>query len=124
MKRERDNRPWIIAGTMCTGIAIAAGIAIVQRMSNEAVAVLAGALCGVGASIPTSLLIVWITTRERESRRRREQPYATGVQIPPIILQPPAQPPPPNPYLHQPTRGSTLTHGQPRDFQVVGDEEL
>lgn len=125
MKRERDNRPWILAGVMLTAIGITAGIALVQRMSNETLAVLAGALCGVGASIPTSLLIVWTTARERErdNRRRREQPYGTGIQIPPIILQSPPQLTGPDPY-GQPTRGTTVVQGGHREFQVVGDEKL
>ncbi|RLI51122.1 MAG: hypothetical protein DRP09_19525 [Candidatus Thorarchaeota archaeon] len=110
-KRERDNRPWIIAGITVTVFAISLAFAIVQRMSNEAVAVLAGAFCGVAASIPTSLLIVWTTTRERY--RRQQQPPA----YPPIIVQ---TPPALTDRAGWPR--TTVEHVPTREFQVVGDE--
>lgn len=39
-----------------------------SRLGDQALAVLAGAVCGVGAAIPTSLLIVAIITRRMGDR--------------------------------------------------------
>lgn len=119
-KRERDIRPWIIAGITTTLVGITLAIAIVQRMSNEAIAVLAGAVCGVGASIPTSLLVIAVATRRE---RHAPNPYpAQGVQIPPIILQQPTLPQP-GVGVEPPPWGATITRQPTREFQVVGDDD-
>lgn len=97
------------------GFAVAAGAVVAQRLSDEAMAVLAGTVCGVAASIPTSLLIVWVTRRRQEERANVSP---AGVYPPVVVVQPPAQ--------------SNLPGGQPwqylgpytapaqREFNVVG----
>lgn len=47
------------------GMAFAAALAVVvgQRLSSEAMAVMVGVVAGVAASIPTSLIVVWVATR-------------------------------------------------------------
>jgi hypothetical protein len=47
------------------GLAFVVTLAIVvgQRLSSEAMAVVIGVIAGVAASIPTSLIVVWVTAR-------------------------------------------------------------
>lgn len=117
--KKKGNRLFYIIAITLTVFAISLAIAIVQRMDDAAVAVLAGAVCGVGASIPTSLLVVW-ATHLRDRNRRQPPPYPTGVSIPPIILQTP--PPLADPRGAWPPT-TTVEHVPVREFQVVGDEE-
>jgi len=88
-RKGKDNRLFYIAAITLTTFAVTLAIAIVQRMDDAAVAVLAGAVCGVGASIPTSLLIVWATHMRNRNRKPPPTTYPTGVTMPPIIFQTP-----------------------------------
>lgn len=121
MRRERDNRPWYIVGIALACIGLGAGYAIVNRLSTDALAVLVGAICGIGASIPTTAIIVLYTRRERA--QNRPPVYPPNPAYPPIIVQPPTWPGlvPGPPY--NPTRGTTISHEPQREFVVVGDEE-
>jgi hypothetical protein len=53
----------IFAGLVAMAFAVTLAAVVGRRLSDEALAVLAGAVCGVGAAIPTSLLIVAVTRR-------------------------------------------------------------
>ena len=53
---------------------ITSAILIADRLSTEAMAVLAGAVCGVGAAIPTSLLIIAVTRRTHQAETTPEPP--------------------------------------------------
>jgi hypothetical protein len=55
-----------------------------NRLSEQALAVLAGAVCGVGAAIPTSLLIVAVSRRRRYEAQERPPSYQG--QVPPVIV--------------------------------------
>jgi hypothetical protein len=48
-------------------------------------AVLAGSVCGVAASIPPSLLIIWVTRRKQGASQAWAGPYP-----PVVVVQPPA----------------------------------
>jgi hypothetical protein len=86
-RRRTSNRLRVFLGIVGVGFAVGLAVVVGQRLSGEAMAVLAGTVCGVAASIPTSLLIVWVT------RRRQEQAstQSTGTYPPVIVVQPPAQ---------------------------------
>ncbi len=88
-----------------------------QRLSEQAMAVLAGAVCGVVASLPPSLLIVWVTRRRQEPRGIAAGPY------PPVVV---VQPPLPTAFQPIPSGGATYPapYGPPapREFVVVGEE--
>ena len=79
----------VFVGVVTVAFVVTLAVMVGQRLSDQAVAVLAGAVCGVGASIPTSLLIAWTT------RRRQEQVTARSMaaQYPPVVVvqQPPQQ---------------------------------
>jgi hypothetical protein len=75
-------------GLIALAFAVTLAVIVGNRLSDQALAVLAGAVCGVGAAIPTSLLIVAIT-------RRREQPQTdwNSSHQPPLYQQQGAYPP-------------------------------
>jgi hypothetical protein len=105
--------------TAAFGLTLA--VMVGQRLSDQAMAVIAGAVCGVAASIPPSLLIIWVTRRKQE---QKGMPYA-GLYPPVVVVQPPAAYPPGvgnagNPYLQPPASMSTVP--VQREFVVVGEE--
>ncbi|HUV95782.1 MAG TPA: hypothetical protein VMX14_13285 [Anaerolineae bacterium] len=119
--KRRANRLSIAAGLALILAAAVGAIVVTNRLSDQSLAVLAGALCGMGAAIPTSLLIIAITRRREEPKRETTQvhqspyPYQPPVfMIAPQPYQQPA-PPPPRP---EPTIGG-WTESQ-RSFTVIG----
>jgi hypothetical protein len=84
-KRADSTNRWARIRTYVAlaGIAFAVTLALVigNRLSDEALAVLAGAVCGVGAAIPTSLLIVTITQRAH-NQAPADRPHA----YPPVVV--------------------------------------
>lgn len=116
------NRPWarlrMFGGLLAVVFAVTLAVLIGQRLSDQAMAVLAGAVCGVGASIPTSLLIVWVT-----QRRREQQPaQITGAYPPVIVVQPPPQPGLSGQAPGQPGYLAPFSPPAQREFTVVGSE--
>jgi hypothetical protein len=109
--------------------AVALAVVIGNRMSADAMAVVVGVVCGVLASIPTSLLLIWALGRRgygagagAESQARNN----TGTQYPPVVVVNPGPGygmhgygPPPVPPIER----SLPPPGSPRTFKVVGDEE-
>lgn len=74
---------------MVLGFGIAMAIVIGQRMSTDAMAVVIGVAVGVAASVPTSLLLIALLRKERQSFRQeppREMPY--GAYPAPLPQQP------------------------------------
>ncbi len=71
------------------GFGVALAIVIGERMSTDAMAVVIGVAVGVAASIPTSLLLIALLRRERQSFRQdtpRDVPY--GPYQPALPQQP------------------------------------
>ncbi len=122
------------------GLAFAITLAVVvgQRLSAQAMAVVIGIIAGVAASIPTSLLVVWVTSRLTLPRAAYEPPMRPEPrerQI--VVMQAPPQPAPayagPNGYAMPPAGVAGYAQaaypangygGQPalppRRFTVVG----
>ena len=81
--------------TFCIALAVVIG----QRLSAEAMAVLLGVIAGVGASIPTSLIVVWLALRTTQSTTRTADmspptPPSNRSEPGPehfIVVQPPPQ---------------------------------
>ncbi len=112
-----SKRLQLFVAVVAVGFAVTAGAVVAQRLSDEATAVLAGTVCGVAASIPTSLLIVWVTRRRQEERTSA---MPNGVYPPVIVVQPPAQPGTPG---AQPLQYlGPYTAPAQREFNVVGGE--
>ncbi|MCS7179604.1 MAG: hypothetical protein N0A03_10130 [Anaerolineae bacterium] len=106
--------------TAAFGLTLA--VIVGQRLSDQAMAVLAGAVCGVAASIPPSLLIIWVTRRRVETRGT-----LAGLSYPPVVVVQP-------PTAYAPGAGDGGTRYLPpmgvpmnaapvhREFVVVGEE--
>lgn len=58
------------------------------RLSDQAMAVIVGVVAGVAASIPTSLVVAWITLQGRSALRAQTSPAAPPVQPQVIIVHP------------------------------------
>ena len=123
---ERENRSRgggrlkIFAGLVAMAFAVALAMVIGRRLSDEALAVLAGAVCGVGAAIPTSLLIVAVSRRREEQRAQPAVPqgmYPQGMYPPVVVVAPPAGPQRYNDWNPFPP---SLTAPVQRQFTVVG----
>lgn len=117
--------------------AITLAVIVGQRMSSEAMAVLLGVVAGVMASIPTSLIVVWLATRalpkldEAPRIVPRPQPEAERAESRRVIvMQPPAPghgcgwPPPqyawPNGWPYPAVAPPLPYPSTPRKFTVIG----
>jgi len=79
----------VFAGLVVVAFAMTLAAVIGNRLSDQALAVLAGAVCGVGAAIPTSLLIVAVS-RRRQDEQRAQPPavYPQGAYPPVVVVTP------------------------------------
>src|SRR5712692_5715251 len=106
---------WLAAVTF--GVTLAA--LVVDRLDNQALAILTGAACGVVAGVPMTAAIFWISNRQKAepiwTREPREPPQP--VIVVQSSLPPPAQNVWPQDYTPLPLARP------PRDFNIVGDEE-
>ena len=126
-RRGRDSsgrRLRVFAGLVALAFAVTLAVVVGNRLSDEALAVLAGAVCGVGAAIPTSLLVVAVSRRRDESR---VQPAVSQGAYPPVIVvAPPGGQQRPGdwtslpPSLRAPVqRHFTVVGGSPAEAEVM-----
>jgi hypothetical protein len=118
---ERDTRRntgtlKIFGGLVMTAFAVTLAVVVGNRLSDESLAVLAGAVCGVGAAIPTSLLIVAVARRRDEPRV--QPPMPQGAYPPVVVVTPPGGQQRPNTWDAFPP---SLSAPMQRHFTVVGD---
>ena len=118
------------AAVIGVGVAFAVGLAVVigNRMSADAMAMVVGVACGMVASVPTSLLLVWVLGRRNQvSVTPVEGPrYGAGAGYPPVVVINPGPGYGASGYALPGTGG--LERGLPppggaRSFRVVGQEE-
>jgi hypothetical protein len=120
---ERDTRRnagvglKIFGGLVVMAFAVTLAVIVGNRLSDESLAVLAGAVCGVGAAIPTSLLIVAVARRRDEPRV--QPPMSQGPYPPVVVVTPPGGQQRPNTWDAFPPSSSAPMQ---RHFTVVGDE--
>jgi hypothetical protein len=121
----------IIVGAV---FAVALAVVIGSRMSADATAVMVGVVCGIGASVPTCLLLVWALVRRAQGMSAGAQVYGrngSAVNYPPVVVVNPgygAQSYGPALGMVSPPPGqlagaSGQLIGGSRTFKVVGDEE-
>lgn len=123
-------RAGFIFGMIAFGITLA--IIIGQRLSSEAMAVLLGVVTGIVSSVPTSLLIVWIATRNIAKRIDEVAQMVTPPAAPTpspkeepmprvILMQQPAAPMV-NAYAPQQgwAQAAASPMSPPRRFTVIG----
>ncbi len=126
-------------GIILAGIAFAVALAVIvgNRLSDEAMAVVVGAVCGISASIPVSIALVIAASKNwGRSEEPRDAPYGAGYDYgshryapqPPQILV--VSPPPQNispypysgaPYFLPPQIDNTVNNSS-REFKIIGDE--
>lgn len=115
------GRAKVFAGLLAVAFAVTLAVVTSNRLSDEALGVLAGAVCGVGAAIPTSLLVVAVSQRKREEQRAMntspQAPMYQGGYPPVVVVAPPTS--------QQPTGWNnmlppSLAAPQQRQFTVVG----
>lgn len=117
--RRTGGRLPVLAGAVGVTFAVVLAVIVGQRLSDQAISVLAGAVCGVGASIPTSLLILSLVRRRQEPRPETPR---QGAYPPVLVIQ---SPPPANGFApHQPGYLPPYTQPMPREFTVVGGGDL
>ena len=117
MDRGRGwGRVRIFAGLVMMAFAVTLAVVVGSRLSDEALAVLAGAVCGVGAAIPTSLLIVAVS-RRRDERRVQPPVPQQGLYPPVVVVAPPGGQQWPNGWNALPP---SLAAPMQRHFTVVG----
>jgi hypothetical protein len=120
---------WIVP--LMLGFGVAMAVIIGQRMSTDAMAVVLGVAVGVGASVPTSVLIVALLRREKRAWHNDQPqvpppPACPQMQQPVIMLNPAAlfgqQPGGQQSYLPLPPP-DFVQDGGLRRLRVVGDED-
>ena len=119
-------------GIILVGIAFAVALAAVvgNRLSNDALAVVVGAVCGISASIPVTIGLVIAASRNwGREEGVREIGYDYGAQRyapqpPMVIFAPPQQTPLPYgfPQGQYVAPMSAPALGAPREFKIVGEE--
>jgi len=115
----------LFVGFVTMAFAVTLALIVGNRLSDEALGVLAGAVCGVGAAIPTSLIVVAVSQRRSESREssassRTVQPSMSQQRAypPVIVVSPQGGRQWPNHWSNLPP---SLTAPMERNFTVVGE---
>lgn len=123
-------------GLILIGIIFAVACATIagSRLSNEAMAVVVGAVCGISASIPMSLGLAIAASRNwghNDAPREIEYDYsshryaAQPQQPPVVVISPPQQNAAMYPYANSPYYFPPMTNDvaiRPREFKIVGEE--
>lgn len=88
--RGRTVLWWLLGVVFAVTLAVVVG----QRLSAQAMAIVIGILAGVAASIPTSLVVVWVTSRLALPREVYDAPRRPEPRERPIVVMqaPPAPP--------------------------------
>ncbi len=129
----------ILALALCAAALV---YSIGSRLSSEAINVLLGVTCGVGASIPVSLGLLMALLRRRREREEEEaddegypEPasyyparparpvYPAQPGYPPIIVVAPPQQPTPPGYPSLPSGYSMHEPPAARDFKIIGEDD-
>lgn len=125
------NRLKMFAGLVVMAFAVMLAVVVGNRLSHEALAVLAGAVCGVGAAIPTSLLVVAVSRRRHEPQdfepsgraigRAVQPPVPQGIYPPVVVVTPPGGQQRPGEWNSLPP---SFTAPMQRHFTVVGGSSV
>jgi hypothetical protein len=107
---------------MWGAIAFGAALAVVvgMRLEKAALTVVVGLACGIGASIPTSLLIVGVLNRRNVKRQERNRDLMAAP--PPVVVVTSPSAPPTGHAGNWPAE-YTLPAPSQRQFSVIGEEE-
>jgi hypothetical protein len=115
------NRVTLIIGLAVVAFAVTLATYVGTHLSNEAMSVLTGAACGVGAMFPAVIIGGLSLLRRRENVAPPPQPPA---QYPPVFVVAPQALPnasPANPWQNVYPQGFNAP--AERQFSVIGEEE-
>jgi hypothetical protein len=108
-----------VVACSAVGFSIVLAVIVGNRMSAEAMAVVVGVICGVAASIPTSVLVLALSRRGRPGAQTEAAPQAS----PPVFLVTPtpvARPGAAWPGYCQPYAPPAMpVH---REYRIIGEE--
>ena len=115
------SRVSAIIGLGVVAFAVTLAVYIGTHLSNEAISVLTGAACGVGAMLPAALVggLALLRRRERE-QANTTPPMLPQSMYPPVIVVAP-------PTMNLPSNQSyiaTPSMPLPRQFKVIGDDSM
>jgi hypothetical protein len=104
---------------------VALAVVVGRQMSTEAMAVVIGVVCGVVASIPTSVLLLAALTRRERARVEEEGRQGSHDSAPPVVVIQGGGSPglpmiPPSGYWPMPTHEPAAE----REFRIVGGDDL
>ncbi len=124
-ERNSNEKALILFPALAFTVALA--VIVGNRLSNEAIAVVVGAVCGISASIPVSVALVIAASRNWGRIEKMPEQYAPPrypTQPPVIVISPPQQQPSPysgygNQFYLPP---GAPEQGAPREFKIIGDE--
>ena len=112
-----------ITGLSCVGFAVALAVFIGSRLSDQAVALMAGAFFGLLVALPIGVLIGWAVKGSRSIER------TTSPSQPLVIMTPPQQLPSAAPYPAASTYPAwhsaypvATNMPQPRKYTIGGEE--
>lgn len=105
-------------GTLAFGCVFAIVVGI--RLEQAALTVIVGVVCGVGASIPTSLLIVALLQKRDGKRYRRHQGFSSQ---PPVVVITPQSIPQTKQQADWPVEYALPVPAR-RQFSMIGEEEV
>jgi hypothetical protein len=113
----------VVWGTITFGVVLALVVGL--RLDQAALTAIVGVAFGVGASIPTGLLLVYLLRRRDSAetvQRSRSRHYSLGHSPPVVVVAPPSAPqlPQPMPWMGE---SSTQVPSQ-RQFAVIGEEGI
>ena len=105
------------------GVAFAIALAVVIgfRISADAMAVIIGIICGVLASIPTSIILVWVLRQRERQLIDPQAAYRMGHFPPVVVVNGQGTNGHANHYMPPLLTGTSIPPGS-RDFKVVGQE--
>jgi len=125
MRRETETRNGNgfkpLVALLVAAFVVALAVVVASRLSRDAIAVLTGVIAGVGAGIPTALLLVAVTRRREEEWA---EPYDEAPRgSPPVIVVTPGTPSQPQVPYYAPYSLPTGTPRYQRQFRIMGDDE-
>jgi hypothetical protein len=118
--QEHKMKRGIVIAALAFGVVLALVVGL--RLEPAGLGVLLGVGCGVLASVPVSLVLLWALAREREARQRLEErrweaERPAAPVAPPVFILNSSRQADPVPQL--PLLGAAT----PRNFVIVGEEE-
>jgi hypothetical protein len=124
MMNNKNSGRHIAATTLWTLVAIVAVVTLVaivgMRLGETALAIIAGAVVGVLAAIPTSLVIIYVTRRAQRPARPAPMYHPTPQpEYPPVVVISPQQQPIGPYYPPQPQQPRLP---EERTFTIVGEQ--